>query len=631
MVLLAMVTSCTLDPAGKLECQTKDDCLADHVCREQRCVMDVPDVPTGLTATPSNGTVLLSWTPSLGATGYVVYYGSNPALTATDASVPASMSSATVPGLTNGTAQWFAVVAIKSGAISALSPVVCAVPTASDIFGLTLHDSLCAGGLDGAKWLATGGLAGAYRVGVVGGAAVITLSMDNQESRLQRGVLYNARPVVNVSAGTRVTSIAADVTVPGETVTVKGASTVVAGVRLVYQPPARRLSFPGANQDTLIAESGLLIDAQGIKAYRQVSHCDEPSCGTISNTQLFFNDPVEWTVSGNRAVAPAAYDTTYRVSVTLDEAEIVHVGISGGSFGVGVSGTADPVQYLRSTPGWASINLIDNGFLVAQMGVATFDNSTTGGGSSSIGARFDNVEVGINGAAPTTWDDFGGTGENSGPTGLSLSKWANGGSNEIDASPGKLTLRQIAPAGTVVAPLNPLFVSSPSPINTIQVDVSGLSTTGSLSRVLVQGRFYNDGFVGTTAPDVNALNSAVGDVFAGIVLIPGATPPTMQYSVIRCKTAGCTGPAEPVASGPIGDGTLGPGAIHPVRVKWNPTTQHFIFSVDDQSATVDPTAVAPVNGPPNAPLIRIATVAAPVDAMEMPQIRASVTNVFTAP
>jgi hypothetical protein len=275
--------------------------------------------------------------------------------------------------------------------------------------------------------------------------------------------------------------------------------------------------------------------------------------------------------------------------------------------------------------------LSDDGFFVAQIGVATFDNSTTGGGSGSIGARFDNVEVGINGAAPTTWDDFGGAGENSGPTGLSLSKWANGGSSEIDASPGKLTLRQTAPAGTAWSPLNPLFISAPGPINTVQVDVSGLSIAGTLSRVLVQGRFYNDGSVGTTDPDINALNSAVGDVFAGILLLPGNTPPAMQYLVIRCKTASCAGPADPVASGPIGDGALGPGAIHPVRVTWNPTTRRFTFSVDGQSATVDPTAIAPVNGPPNAPLIRIATVAAPVDATDVPQIRTSVTNVFTAP
>jgi hypothetical protein len=275
--------------------------------------------------------------------------------------------------------------------------------------------------------------------------------------------------------------------------------------------------------------------------------------------------------------------------------------------------------------------LVDNGFFVAQMGVATFDNSSTGGGSGSIGARFNNVDVGINGAAPTRWDDFGGTGENSGPTGLSLGKWANGGSNEIDASPGKLTLRQTAPAGTVVAPANSLFISAPGSINTVQVDVSGLSITGMLSRVIFQGRFYNDGFVGTTAPDVNALNSAVGDILAGIFLLPGATPPTTQYLVLRCKTAGCSGPGDLVASGPIGDGTLGPGAIHPVRVAWNPTTQRFTFSVDGKSAIVDPTAIAPVKGPPNAPLIRIATFAAPVDATEVPQIQASVTNVFTAP
>jgi hypothetical protein len=587
--------------------------------------------PTGLTAVPADGAAVLSWAPTPGATGYVVYHGSTPVLTVADAAATVTTPSALVPGLTNGTARWFAVAATQAGAASARSAAVCAVPTASDLTGLTLHDSLCAGGLDGAKWLSTGALGGAYHVGVAGGAAVIGQSTRNQEARGLRGVVYNARPVVVVSPGNRVTTLAADVVVPAGMAEVTGGSNAFAGVRLIYQPPTRRFAFPGANQDLLLIESGLLVDAAGIKAYRQVSHCDDASCVTSTSTGVAFSDPTGWTVSSSRATFPAAYDTTYRVSVELDQtAGVLRFTISGGSFGTaGVSGTANPAVYLMTTPGWAAISPASGGFFVAQIGTASYDTSSTGGGSSAITARFDNVNVAINGGTLSAWDDFSGTGANSGPSGLAPSKWTSG-ANEIEASPGKLTLRQRAPAGTTAPPLNPLFIAAPANVNTIQFDVSGLSVVGAQPRLSVQGRFYNDDSAGTTAPDVNAQNSAVGDILAGVTLVPGSTP-AVQYSVVRCKTANCTGAGESVASGSIGNGTLGPGAVHPVRVAWNPSTQRFTFSVDAQSIDVNPTATAPVHGAPHAPLIRIFTVATASSATETPSIEASVTNVFTAP
>ncbi|HSR96904.1 MAG TPA: hypothetical protein VLM79_07640 [Kofleriaceae bacterium] len=627
MLLLALTTSCQL-PADDEEGVGDDGYTA--ATRDAAVALSPP---TGLTAIPSDGAAVLSWAPAPGATGYVVYHGSTPVLTVADAAATVTTPSALVPGLTNGTARWFAVAATKSGIATARSAVVCAVPTASDLTGLTLHDSLCAGGLDGAKWMSTGALGGAYHVGVANGAAVIGQSMRNQEARGQRGIVYNARPVVGVTPGNRVTKLAADVVVPAGMAEVTGGSIAFAGVRLIYQPPTRRLAFPGANQDLLFVESGLLVDAAGIQAYRQVGHCDDASCVTSTNTGVKITDPAGWTASGNRATSSAAYDTTYRVSVELDESSgELKFEISGGSFGAaGVSGTANPGVYVGVTPGWAGITPASGGFFVAQFGTASFDGSSTGGGSGAITARFDNVEVAVNSGTPSAWDDFSGTGANSGPSGLSLSKWGSGGANEIDASPGKLTLRQRAPAGAPAAPLNPLFVAEPVKIHVIQLDVSGLSVVGALPRLLVQGRFYNDGFAGTTAPDVNSQNSAVGDILAGVTLVPGSAP-AAQYTVIRCKTANCTGAFDPIASGPIGSGTLGRGAIHPVRLAWDPSTRLFTFSVDAQSIDVDPTATAPVHDVfPHAPLIRISTVPVASNVSETPSIEASVTNVFTAP
>lgn len=74
--------------------------------------MAVPAVPAGVSATASNGTVMLSWGAATGAASNV------------------SGVTATVPSLMNGTTYFFTVAAVDAGGVSAHSNEVSAVPAA---------------------------------------------------------------------------------------------------------------------------------------------------------------------------------------------------------------------------------------------------------------------------------------------------------------------------------------------------------------------------------------------------------------------------------------------------------------------------------------------------------------------
>jgi fibronectin type 3 domain-containing protein len=89
-----------------------------------------PPAPTGLSAMAGGNQVVLSWTPSAGATSYNVYQG----LTAGGESATAvatgiTATTYTVSGLTNGTAYYFTVAAVNGGGTSGASNEASATPT----------------------------------------------------------------------------------------------------------------------------------------------------------------------------------------------------------------------------------------------------------------------------------------------------------------------------------------------------------------------------------------------------------------------------------------------------------------------------------------------------------------------
>lgn len=91
--------------------------------------VNVPSVPTGLTATPGNAQVSLSWTASSGATSYNVKRSTTSGGPYTTIASP-STTSYTDTGLTNGTTYYYVVAAVNSAGSSANSSQVSATPSA---------------------------------------------------------------------------------------------------------------------------------------------------------------------------------------------------------------------------------------------------------------------------------------------------------------------------------------------------------------------------------------------------------------------------------------------------------------------------------------------------------------------
>ncbi len=90
--------------------------------------------PAGLSATPGDGQVTLTWTAVTGATSYNVYYGTAAGVTTASTKVASTASPCTITGLTNTTTYYFAVtateftVASSVGSETALSSKVSSTP-----------------------------------------------------------------------------------------------------------------------------------------------------------------------------------------------------------------------------------------------------------------------------------------------------------------------------------------------------------------------------------------------------------------------------------------------------------------------------------------------------------------------
>jgi fibronectin type 3 domain-containing protein len=91
----------------------------------------VPSTPTGLVATPGNGSVALTWTAGAGATSYSIYRGTTSGGEGTTPVGTATSNSFTDTGLTNGTTYYYKVSATNSAGTSAQSSEVSATPAAT--------------------------------------------------------------------------------------------------------------------------------------------------------------------------------------------------------------------------------------------------------------------------------------------------------------------------------------------------------------------------------------------------------------------------------------------------------------------------------------------------------------------
>lgn len=112
--------------------ETKSSCPAD--CGGTINDTTPPAKPTGLNATPGNGSVELSWNENAETdlVGYIVYYGASSGSYGTD-TIETQYNSATVYDLGNGTTYYFSVKAIDSSSnYSSFSNEVSSTPQASN-------------------------------------------------------------------------------------------------------------------------------------------------------------------------------------------------------------------------------------------------------------------------------------------------------------------------------------------------------------------------------------------------------------------------------------------------------------------------------------------------------------------
>lgn len=606
---------------------------------------------TAVTATPGDGQANISWSAVPGATSYNVYSSSSTPVTTGNTKTSVGATGATLSSLTNGTPMFAAVTAVNAGGESPLSTEVCAVPTAASTAGLTLYDPLCGSTLDGRKWITP-----LFSRSVSGGAMVLNAQISKSESSTIRNQVYATSNVVNAGAQ-RVTTLKADITVPAATASRTGDAVIRTMVTLSYEPPANRLVFPAGLLDLVTIQIGLTDAGSGLRAFRRTLHCDNASCTSFTTSGIAFVDPIGFTLNadGLSADAAAAYDTPYTVTASLNEATGVFTwSIAGGTFGTGVVGTADPSVYLAGNTNWTALGanpLAGAGFSVATLSTRVSDNSVPGGSDGRMSARFQNVQVGFNGAAATLWDDFSGTGGNSGPTELSAAKWspAGSGKNSMALTAGRLTgqaqVTSVSAAG--IAVFQPINFSNPAAINTVQADVTVSACSNSLSatnRVGIAGSFYNDGTPGTTPPDTNQPNSRVGDVSASLYLDCFFGLPRFQIS--RFDTT--AGAQTILSNSPNQTVPMGPapfiGGTHTLTMKWDPATHFFTFRVDGATpVVVDPTTVnafmnvaAPYAKPANSPGMNLSEfLFVPPSGVPAVGATASVdfwaNNVFTAP
>lgn len=99
-----------------------------------------PVAPTGLAAVEGNGSITLSWNPSVGANSYNLYYGTEFDVTKANGIKVAGVTSPfTLGGLTNKTAYFLVLSAVGPGGESFETPQVSATPLASTPIQAMMH------------------------------------------------------------------------------------------------------------------------------------------------------------------------------------------------------------------------------------------------------------------------------------------------------------------------------------------------------------------------------------------------------------------------------------------------------------------------------------------------------------
>ncbi len=450
---------------------------------------------------------------------------------------------------------------------------------------LSPYDLLDGPTLDGQLWQTP-----QFTREVAGGQLVLGVLADDMQARTIQGITYTN--AVNVQAtGRRVTTLGATVTVPAATAGRSTFAVILGGIRLVYQPAAHRgLPFPDGSMDNLVAALELFDDGSGLRLRRRFFHCDDGGCAAFSGSGIAVVDPAGFVPQGVNAVADGAYDVPYTLHLALDEGTGVFTWtVQGGAFATPVSGTADVSTWAAASG--LVLASTTTGFSGAQLYARASDDD--GGSSGHVAPAFDDVVVGLDGAAAAAWDAFG-------AGFLDPSRWATP-DTDVWLEGGRLHLTNAvtsvaAGAGGASGAVNLMY---PVSFRAWQADVSIAAevlgpTPDAASRAGMLGAFYNDGTPGA---------GATGDVRANITLATADA----GWVIIRCgnptcgNATGVGGPLAPAAGHPLGVGT-----VHTLGVHWDPLAARFTFLLDDAPpVTVDPVVQGlpgPVSPVPRSPL-----------------------------
>jgi 6-phosphogluconolactonase (cycloisomerase 2 family)/alpha-tubulin suppressor-like RCC1 family protein/fibronectin type 3 domain-containing protein len=152
--------------------------------------------PKGVTATATNGQITVSWTAATGATGYNLYYGTEPGVTtASLTKVVGAPSGSAIAGLVNGTRYYLAVTAVNGSDESPLSAEVSVLPLALPAAPTTVSATAGIGQIT-VNWLPVSG-ASSYNIYYsttsgtgTGGIVVNNAAFGTTISSLTNGTTY---------------------------------------------------------------------------------------------------------------------------------------------------------------------------------------------------------------------------------------------------------------------------------------------------------------------------------------------------------------------------------------------------------------------------------------------------------
>jgi hypothetical protein len=465
------------------------------------------------------------------------------------------------------------------------SPGLIPVPRVESPAPLDLYDDLTSASLDGVRWED-----GQFRVALDGGGAVL----EQQVRALAAGEAYRNTLVAIPPPGGQVTSFFADVTL--ESAVATGDTELRAGIELVYQPEASRLQRPYDQGNQLQIRIVLLATGTTVRALRRVHEC-APGVATCQYT------PVGYTW-GTGASWPdgtvVSANTRYTLGISVDPPRgLITLTLTGGGLDLSqlvdvssVTTTADP--FPPFVPELSSTTFLHAGLVLNSKG------GTAGGGDGAARARFDDVRIGMDGAAPVSFDDFGGAG-----TRLDPARWSVGGAGAESTAAGlRIHLDQAdAPATAATYLTRTVATALEADVTVEHAELTG----GGRIAAELRNSLYNDGSHGSgAAPDVNAPASQVGDVVA----VVGMTGTEAFHAVVRCDSALCA--RFTWVESPTAFAAVTPGSLHTLSARWDAARHLALFGVDGAFVGFDPVAAGhPIAGAPGAPCKRLAVDAGP--------------------